>query len=215
MKLITEFTEGVKYLTEAKEDGTKSYFIEGVFAQGNVKNRNGRIYPTDVLSNEVSRYVRESVNTKRAFGELNHPQTCSVNLERASHLITSLVQEGDNFIGKAKILDTPVGKIVKVLLDEGASIGVSTRGLGSIKERNGISEVQGDFRLSTVDIVADPSAPDAFVRGIMESKEWVFVDGRYVEQDIDHAKSIIRESKKSEAAMIAVFEDFVKKIARC
>lgn len=214
MKLITEISESVEYLTE-DTNGSKSHFITGIFAQADTKNRNGRVYPIKVLDREVNRYVAEMVKTKRALGELCHPQSPSVNPERASHIITELTRDGSNFIGKAKILDTPVGRVVKTLLDEGVSIGVSTRGLGSLKERSGYNEVQDDFKMTAIDIVSDPSAPDAFVQGIMESKEWIFVDGQYVEQDIDRAKKIITESKRSEAAMLAVFEDFLSKIAKC
>lgn len=212
-KLITELSESeISFISEAKDNSEKSYYISGIFAQGNQKNRNGRIYPTEILERQVIEY-NELISKKRSLGELNHPATPSVNPERASHLITELYRSGNDFVGKAKILDTPVGKIVKVLLDEGITIGVSTRGLGTVVGRNGINEVQNDYKMTAIDIVADPSAPDAFVRGIMESKEWVFVDGRYVEQDIDRAKMIIQESKRSEHAMMQVFEDFMKKIS--
>lgn len=176
MKLIKEHTEEVKLIVEAKADGkAKDYFIEGVFLQANLKNRNGRVYPKEILEKEVNRYTNEYINKNRAFGELGHPDTPSINLDRVSHMIKSLKLEGNNFIGKAKIMDTPYGKIVKSLIDEGAQVGVSSRGLGSLVEKNGISQVQDDFMLATAaDIVADPSAPDAFVEGIMEGKEWVY-----------------------------------------
>ena len=179
MKLITETTEDIQYIKEDK-DGKTNLFIEGVFLQSDLKNRNGRVYPREIMQREVNRYVKESINKKRAMGELGHPDGPTINLDRVSHMITSLREDGSNYIGKAKILDTPMGNIVKNLIDEGASLGVSSRGLGTLKEKNGINEVQDDFVLSTAaDIVADPSAPDAFVRGIMEHKEWVMVEGTW------------------------------------
>jgi hypothetical protein len=177
MKLITEveFSE-VNYLKEATEEGgKKNYFIEGVFLQSNLKNRNGRVYPKDTMSKEVGRYMKENIEAKRAYGELGHPSGPTINLDRVSHMITSLKEDGDNYIGKAKIMDTPMGNIVKNLMDEGAQLGVSSRGMGSLKQNNGVMEVQGDFMLATAaDIVADPSAPDAFVKGVMEGTEWVY-----------------------------------------
>lgn len=175
MKLITEVNESCEVITEANADtGKKSYFIEGIFMQGDVKNRNGRIYPSQTLEKEMTRYQKEFIEPKRALGELGHPDGPQINGDRVSHLITSMRREGNDFYGKAKILGTPMGEIVKSLLDEGVKIGVSTRGLGSVKERNGIMEVQNDFHLSTVDIVTDPSAPNAFVNGIMENREYYY-----------------------------------------
>lgn len=175
MKLITEITENCEILSEINEEtGKKSFFIEGIFMQGNLKNRNGRIYPSEVLENEMKRYQKEFIDTKRALGELGHPDGPQINGERVSHLITEMKRDGDNFYGKAKILGTPMGEIVKTFLDEGVKIGVSTRGLGSVKAKNGVMEVQKDFHLATVDIVTDPSAPNAFVNGIMENVEYYY-----------------------------------------
>ena len=176
MNLITEYTDqSVEVITEAKEDGKKNYFIEGIFMQGDIKNRNGRIYPSTTLETEMGRYQKEFIETKRALGELGHPDGPQINGDRVSHLITEMKRDGNDFYGKAKILSTPMGEIVKSLLDEGVKIGVSTRGLGSVKAgRNGVMEVQKDFHLSTVDIVTDPSAPNAFVNGIMENVEYYY-----------------------------------------
>ena len=180
-----------------------------------MKNRNGRVYPKQVLEQEVSRYNREFINKKRAFGELGHPDGPTVNLERVSHMITSLTPDGKNFIGEAKIMDTPYGKIVKGLIDEGAQLGVSSRGMGSIIQRNGANYVKDDFYLATAaDIVADPSAPDAFVEGIMESKEWVWDNGKLVEKDIEAWKREVREAKqrKLDEVKLKVFESFLGKL---
>lgn len=175
MLLITEiFNDDVQTITEADAGGKKGHFIEGIFMQGNLKNRNGRIYPSQTLAKEMNRYNESYIKTKRALGELNHPQGPTINADRVSHLITSMKQEGDNFVGKAKILSTPMGEIVKTFIDEGVKIGVSTRGLGSVKPINGIMEVQDDFYLATVDIVTDPSGPDCFVNGIMENTEFYY-----------------------------------------
>jgi len=176
LNLITEYREdSVEVITEAKEDGKKNYFIEGIFMQGDLKNRNGRIYPSSTLENEMNRYNKEFIETKRALGELGHPDGPQINGDRVSHLITEMRRDGNDFYGKAKILSTPMGEIVKSLLDEGVKIGVSTRGLGSVKAgRDGVMEVQKDFHLSTVDIVTDPSAPNAFVNGIMENVEYYY-----------------------------------------
>lgn len=217
MKLIKEHTETVNYLIEEdKETGKKNYNIEGVFLQADIKNRNGRIYPVDVLDKEVKRYVKENVKKNRAYGELGHPDSPTINLDRVSHMIKELKLEGKNFVGKAKIMDTPYGKIVKSLIDEGASLGVSSRGMGSLKTtKDGTSEVQKDFMLATAaDIVADPSAPDAFVRGVMEGKEWMFVDGKFVEQDIDAVKSSITKATRSqlEEAKLFAFAKFLQAI---
>jgi hypothetical protein len=175
MKLITEVNESCEVITEANADtGKKSYFIEGIFMQGDIKNRNGRIYPSTTLEKEMKRYDQEYIKTKRSLGELGHPDGPQINGDRVSHLITEMKRDGNDFYGKAKILSTPMGEIVKSLLDEGVKIGVSTRGLGSVREKNGIMEVQNDFHLSTVDIVTDPSAPNAFVNGIMENREYYY-----------------------------------------
>jgi hypothetical protein len=216
MKLIREVVEDLKYLKEEK-DGKTSLFIEGVFLQSDLKNRNGRVYPREIMQREVTRYVTESIDKKRAMGELGHPDGPTINLDRVSHMITSLREDGTNYIGKAKILDTPMGNIVKNLIDEGASLGVSSRGLGTLKERNGINEVQDDFILSTAaDIVADPSAPDAFVRGIMENKEWVLVEGAWTEQDIDLAVQKIKKTnyRELEEAKMDVFSSFLEKLSK-
>jgi len=218
MKLITETTEQVNFLTELNEEtGKKSYFIEGPFLQSNITNRNGRMYPKEIMQKEVVRYTKENIDKKRAYGELGHPDGPTINLDRVSHMIVGLKESGDNFIGKAKILDTPMGRIVRELIDEGANLGVSSRGLGSLKEKNGINEVQDDFMLATAaDIVADPSAPDAYVRGIMEGKEWVFVDGIFQEKDIAEHKAVITKAKSRELAeaKLEVFERFLTKLSK-
>ena len=214
MKLISEEIQNAEYLVE-DNGGKKSYKIKGIFLQSDLKNRNGRVYPKDILENEVSRYNREFINKKRAFGELCHPDGPTVNLERVSHMITKLTPDGKNFIGEAKIMDTPYGKIVKGLIDEGAQLGVSSRGMGSIIQRNGANYVKDDFYLATAaDIVADPSAPDAFVEGIMESKEWVWENGKLVERDIEAWKRQIREAKqrKLDEIKLKVFESFLGKL---
>ena len=216
MKLISEEATNVEFLTEAKKDGGKNYFIEGIFMQANKKNRNGRIYPTEILQKEAKRYTEEFIKKKRAFGELGHPDGPTVNLERVSHMIEELEEVGQNFMGRAKVLDTPYGKIVKNLIDEGAQLGVSSRGMGSLKAgKNGISEVQGDFYLATAaDIVADPSAPDAFVHGIMEGKEWVWDNGLLKETQIQEYKDKIEKSsrKDRENVLVEAFKDFIAKL---
>lgn len=215
MKLIKEHTEEVKYLVEEKLGKGKEYFIEGIFLQSNLKNRNGRVYPTEILDKEIKRYNEEYVTKNRAFGELGHPDSPTINLDRVSHMIKELKRDGDNFIGKAKIMDTPYGKIVKSLIDEGATLGVSSRGMGSLAQKGGVSMVQDDFTLATAaDIVADPSAPNAFVEGVMESKEWVMVDGKFVEKDLLEAQRIIRKtsSKNLNEAKLKLFADFLNKI---
>lgn len=218
MRLIKEFNESISYLTEESKDPKKpNVFIEGVFLQSDLKNKNGRVYPKEIMQREVNRYVEESVKTKRAYGELGHPEGPTVNLDRVSHMITSLKEDGTNWIGKAKIMDTPMGRIVKELISEGAQLGVSSRGLGSLKERNGINEVQDDFMLATAaDIVADPSAPDAFVSGIMEGREWVFVNGKWTEQDIEESQALINSTSQRdlEEAKFAVFNDFLNKLSK-
>jgi len=216
MKLISEEAINVEFLTEATKSGGKNYFIEGIFMQANKKNRNGRIYPTEVLQKEARRYTTEFIKKKRAFGELGHPDGPTVNLERVSHMIEELEEVGQNFMGRAKILDTPYGKIVKNLIDEGAQLGVSSRGMGSLKAgKNGISEVQGDFYLATAaDIVADPSAPDAFVHGIMEGKEWIWDNGLLKETQIQKYKDKIEKSsrKDRENVLVEAFRDFIAKL---
>lgn len=214
MKLITEVNERIQVITEGKGENRK-HFIEGVFLQAEMKNRNGRVYPIDILENEVDRYNQTFVKQNRAFGELGHPDGPSINLERVSHMIKDLYREGNNFIGKAKIMDTPYGKIVKNLIDEGAKLGVSSRGLGTLQEVNGVSTVNSDFKLSTAaDIVADPSAPDAFVRGIMESREWVYESGVLKAVEIENYKRSIRSvsSRKLEEAKLQAFKDFLNKL---
>jgi hypothetical protein len=214
MKLIAEEVLDVKYLVEEK-NGKKEHFISGIFMQAEKKNRNGRVYPFDILNKEVSRYNNEYVNKNRAFGELGHPDSPTINLDRVSHMITSLHPDGNNIIGKAKILDTPNGKIVKSLLDGGASLGVSTRGVGSLKPHNGYQLVQDDFHLATAaDIVADPSAPEAFVRGIMEGKEWILDGTGWKEVDYYRAKKMITEASRNEIEGVAlkVFSNFLSKL---
>ena len=215
MKLISEVYEGVKFLVEEKE-GKKNFFIEGTFMVANQGNKNKRIYKADILEREVQRYNKEYIKENRAFGELGHPQGPTINLERVSHLITNLVREGDNFIGKAKIMDTPYGNIVKNLMQEGATLGVSSRGMGSLKMNNeGLNEVQDDFYLATAaDIVADPSAPGAFVRGIMEGVEWVWDNGVLKPQQLEEMKNTIQKTSKRnlEEAKIKVFKQFINSL---
>ena len=189
VKLISEAVEDVEYITEDKENGEKNYKIRGIFMQADIKNRNGRVYPMEVLDEEVRKYNKNFIKQNRAFGELGHPDGPTVNLERVSHMITSLKPDGKNFIGEAKIMDTPMGKIVKNLMDEGAKLGVSSRGMGSLKQKGGANVVSDDFYLATAaDIVADPSAPNAFVEGIMEGKEWVWNNGALVEAHVADLK---------------------------
>ena len=213
MLLITETTEDVNFLTEDK-NGVKQYFIEGIFMQAEKKNRNGRFYPHKTLTDEVHRYNKEYVQKNRAMGELGHPEGPTVNLERVSHIINDLREENSNIMGKAKILDTPYGKIVKNLMDEGAKLGVSSRGMGTLKERGGVNEVQKDFMLSAVDIVADPSAPDAFVNGIMEGKQWVWDNGLMREETIDSYQKMIRSASSADLneAKLKAFRDFLTKL---
>ena len=211
MKLITETIEDIEVLTEATSNGGKAYKIRGVFMQADIKNRNGRVYPVQTLAKEVARYNEQFINKKRAFGELGHPDGPTVNLERVSHMITSLKSEGKNFIGEAKIMDTPYGKIVKNLIDEGAQLGVSSRGMGSIQG----STVGKDFYLATAaDIVADPSAPDAFVEGIMEGKEWVWDNGVLKSMEVERYKQQIENTKRTELAetKASIFNDFLSKL---
>jgi len=216
MRLISEITENVTYITEANG---KDLYIEGVFLQADLKNRNGRLYPGAIMAKEVKRYTKEYIDKKRAFGELGHPEGPTINLERVSHMITELKQDKDNpsnYIGKAKISDTPHGNIVKTLIKEGAQLGVSSRGMGSLKaNKKGIQEVQGDFYLATAaDIVADPSAPDAFVNGVMEGKEWVWENGIIAEVVIADYKKIIEKASGPRLTSLeaSIFEDFVSKL---
>ena len=214
MKLISEEITQSEMLVE-ETNGKKDYKIRGVFLQAEIKNKNGRVYEKDILDNEVRRYNAEFINKKRAFGELGHPDSPTVNLERVSHMITKLYPDGSNFIGEAKIMNTPYGKIVKGLIDEGAQLGVSSRGMGSLQTRGGVNYVGRDFYLATAaDIVADPSAPDAFVEGIMESKEWVWDNGVLVERDLNAWKASIERAKSVALAeaKATVFKDFLKKL---
>lgn len=217
MRLIKELNEDLKFIVEENaESGKKSLFIEGVFLQSNLQNRNGRVYPKEIMQKEVDRYMKEQVATKRAYGELGHPDGPNINLDRVSHMIVSLKEDGDNYIGKAKILDTPMGNIAASLIKEGAGLGVSSRGLGSLKEKNGINEVQDDFMLATAaDIVADPSAPDAYVQGIMEGREWVYVKGVWQEREIEEAQEFIKNasSKNLTEAKIKAFQAFLNKLS--
>ena len=221
--LIKEIVEEVQYLKESSEDGKKNYFIEGIIMQGDIKNRNGRVYPKNVLMRETKRYVENYVNKKRAFGELGHPQGPTINLDRVSHMFTELKEDGANVVGKAKIMDTPMGTIVKNLIDSGAQLGISSRGMGSLKEnRNGIMEVQNDFMLATAgDIVADPSAPDAFVKGIMEGVEWYYDVAAStwssankfdeIEEEIKATAKI--STKQLEENATRLFEKFIKSLS--
>ena len=214
MKLISEEIQNAEYLVE-ETNGKKNYKIRGVFLQSDLKNRNGRVYPKDILNNEVERYNKEFNNKKRAFGELGHPDGPTVNLERVSHMITKLSPDGQNFVGEAKIMNTPYGKIVKGLIDEGAQLGVSSRGMGSLEQRGGANYVKDDFYLATAaDIVADPSAPDAFVEGIMESKEWVWDNGVLVEKNVEAWKREIESAKQHALAeaKIKVFKNFLSNL---
>ncbi len=214
MKLITETIENIEVLTEER-NGKKDYKIKGIFMQADIKNRNGRIYPVGTLAKEVKRYNEQFINKKRAFGELGHPDGPTVNLERVSHMITSLKPEGKNFVGEAKIMDTPYGKIVKNLIDEGAQLGVSSRGMGSLQSGSQGNVVGKDFYLATAaDIVADPSAPDAFVEGIMEGKEWVWDNGVLKSMEVEKYKEEIEKTKRAELAekKASIFKDFLNKI---
>ena len=201
LKLISEEISEVEYITEQKDGGKKDYKIKGVFMESDVKNRNGRVYPQQILAKEVVRYNKEFINQKRAFGELGHPEGPTVNLERASHMITALYPDGKSFVGEAKILSTPMGEIVKSLIDEGAKLGVSSRGMGSLEQKNGAHYVRNDFYLATAaDIVSDPSAPNAFVQGIMEGKEWVWNHGALVEAELVRMKTRIERKTRTKHA---------------
>ena len=215
VKLIAEAVEEVEYITEEKEGGGKNYKIRGIFMQADIKNRNGRIYPMEVLNEEVKKYNKNFIEQNRAFGELGHPDGPTVNLERVSHMITSLEPDGKNFIGEAKIMDTPMGKIVKNLMDEGAKLGVSSRGMGSLKQKGGANVVSDDFYLATAaDIVADPSAPNAFVEGIMEGKEWVWNNGALVEAHVADLKKRfdVKKHQRQENLEALEFAKFLEKL---
>lgn len=218
MKLITELVEEVQLVSEAKENGGKDYYIEGIFLQADIKNRNGRMYPVEVLENEVERYNREVVSKNRAFGELGHPSGPSINLDRVSHIITELYRDKKNFIGKAKLTETPMGKIARGIMESGGQLGVSSRAMGSLREERGVMVVQKDLRLSTAaDIVADPSAPDAFVNGIMEGVEWIYdpVKDTWLEQKLHETKKRIRGMSMSqiEEQRFAILEDYLTSLA--
>lgn len=214
MKLITEINEDIKYIKENTGNGDKAYFIEGIFMQASVKNRNGRVYPQGILVNECKRYIKEYVDKGRALGELNHPTGPTVNLDRVSHIIKELHEDGNTIYGKAKIMDTPMGRIVKNLIEEGAQLGVSTRGMGSLKSKNGYQEVQEDFMLAAVDIVADPSAPNAFVNGIMEGKEWIYENNSWSERNTEEARKIIKRSsgKNLDKNIVSLFNQYFRNI---
>ena len=214
MKLITEMNQDVKFLTEKKEDGTKSVYIEGIFMQAEKANRNGRMYGRGIMEREVQKY-QELINEKRSLGELGHPPNPSINLNQVSHMITGLKFEGNDIHGRAKILDTPMGKIAKNFIEEGVRLGVSSRGLGSVRlNKEGINEVQDDFHLATVDIVADPSAPDAFVQGIMESADWILENGVWKAIQIEQAQNTIRKASKADLnkVKLQIFEQFLRTI---
>ena len=214
MKLITEMNENVHYLIEEDNTGKKNHFIHGVFMQAEQKNRNGRIYPLGIMTNEVTRYNKDLVSRNRAMGELNHPQGPTVNLDRVSHMIKDLNVQGNDVVGKAKLLDTPMGNIAKNLVGEGAQLGVSSRGMGSLEEKDGTNYVKDDFMLSAIDIVADPSAPGAFVNGIMEGKEWIWENGIIKEQVINEYCKLINKASARELEEKAVyaFKDFMSKL---
>ena len=215
VKLFSEAVEEVEYITEAKEGGGKNYKIKGIFLQADIKNRNGRVYPMEVLQKEVSRYNKKFINENRAYGELGHPEGPTVNLERVSHMVTSLTPDGKNFIGEAKIMATPMGEIVKSLMNEGGKLGVSSRGMGSLNQKNGANYVRDDFYLATAaDIVADPSAPNAFVEGIMEGKEWVWNNGALLEAElVELRRKFDVKSRQRDAKVEALeFAKFLKKL---
>jgi|TARA_B110000977_G_scaffold192668_1_gene266496 hypothetical protein len=215
VKLFSEAVEEVQYITEAKEGGGKNYKIKGIFLQADIKNRNGRVYPMEVLQKEVSRYNKKFIKENRAYGELGHPDGPTVNLERVSHMVTELYPDGKNFIGEAKIMGTPMGEIVKNIIDEGGKLGVSSRGMGSLNQKNGANYVRDDFYLATAaDIVADPSAPNAFVEGIMEGKEWVWDNGALVEAELVELRQKFDVKKRQRNAKIEALEfaKFLKKL---
>jgi hypothetical protein len=214
MKLITETVQDVKFLTEAREDGRKNFYIEGIFGQSDKENKNGRIYGSNLMEREVGKY-QDLISERRSLGELGHPPNPSVNLDKVSHLITKLEMNGKDVYGKAKILETPMGNIARNLIENEVRLGVSTRGLGSLKANSkGVNEVQDDFHLVTVDIVADPSAPDAFVQGIMESAEWILENGVWKAVQVEQAQKVIKKASKAELAdtKLRVFESFLRTI---
>jgi hypothetical protein len=214
VKLFSEAIEEVQYITEAKEGGGKNYKIKGIFLQADIKNRNGRVYPMEILEKEVTRYNKKFISENRAYGELGHPEGPTVNLERVSHMVTELYPDGKNFIGEAKIMETPMGKIVKNIMDEGGKLGVSSRGMGSLDQKNGANYVRDDFYLATAaDIVADPSAPNAFVEGIMEGKEWVWNNGALVEAELVELRRKFDVKKRQRDAKIEALE-FAKFLKR-
>lgn len=218
MKLITELTEEVEYITEAKEDGSKDHYIKGIFMQADQPNRNGRIYPLKIMDKAVQSYIDTHVDQKRAYGELGHPAGPQINLDRVSHIIIALTRDGSNFIGKARLTDTPMGNIAKGLLKSGANLGVSSRGLGSLVEKNGIMEVQDDFRLATAaDIVADPSAPNAFVKGVMEGAEWVYdaVNESWYQERLHETRKSMRKMTMDqiEQSKLGIFEGFINRLS--
>ncbi len=213
MKLLTEVNEVIKIVSESAEGKSKEYFIEGIFIQCEKPNRNNRVYKMEYMQPEVDRYVEEYVNKNRAFGELGHPDNPTINLDRVSHLITVLEQKGNDYIGKAKVLDTPNGKIVKAFIDGGCMLGVSTRGLGSLQQEKSFSMVQPDYKIMTAaDIVADPSAHEAFVEAVMESKEWVWNNGIVKEVTIDSYKKRMNSSNRLQEEKIAIFKDFLSRL---
>jgi len=215
VKLFTEAVEEVQYITEAKEGGGKNYKIKGIFLQADIKNRNGRVYPMEILEKEVARYNKKFINENRAYGELGHPEGPTVNLERVSHMVTELYPDGKNFIGEAKIMETPMGKIVKNIMNEGGKLGVSSRGMGSLNQKNGANYVRDDFYLATAaDIVADPSAPNAFVEGIMEGKEWVWNNGALIESELVELRRKFDVKKRNRDAKVEALEfaKFLKKL---
>ena len=217
MKLISEFNdyEVAPVIVEANEKGEKEYFIEGIFMQSEIKNRNGRVYPKEVMQKEVNRYVKEFVEKDRAFGELGHPDGPTINLDKVSHLITKLEEDGNNYVGRAKILSTPNGQIVRNLIDDGAKLGVSSRGLGSLEEKGGAQYVKNDFQLATAgDIVADPSAPEAFVNGIMEGTEWVYNNGILTAMQVEDMQNQIKTAKlnKLEETKLKLWKEFVENL---
>jgi len=218
MKLITELTEEVEYITEAREDGSKDHYIKGIFMQADQPNRNGRIYPLKIMDKAVEKYIQTHVDQKRAYGELGHPAGPQINLDRVSHIIVALTRDGSNFIGKARLTDTPMGSIAKGLLKSGANLGVSSRGLGSLVEKNGIMEVQDDFRLATAaDIVADPSAPNAFVKGVMEGAEWVYdaVNESWYQEKMHNTRKAMRRMRMDEIEenKFGIYESFIKSLS--
>ena len=217
MKLISEFNDYAvsPIIVEENEQGKKEYFIEGIFMQSEIKNRNGRVYPKDVMEKEVKRYVKEFVEKGRAFGELGHPDGPTINLDKVSHLITKLEEDGNNYVGRAKILSTPNGQIVRNLIDDGAKLGVSSRGLGSLEQKNGAQYVKSDFQLATAgDIVADPSAPEAFVEGIMEGVEWIYENGILKAHDVEEIRDSIKSAKynKLQEVKLKAWKRFVENL---